>query len=62
MYLFQTTEFELHANQPHLDHFNNKGSILQKELCNIPNFDSSFIKTDIDNINQKWDATHEVSF
>ena len=57
----QNAEFELHANQTQLDHMNNKGVQLLEDLKNIPDFDSSGMESDLDEVNLKWETANSVS-
>ncbi|KAL5008450.1 hypothetical protein ScPMuIL_014031 [Solemya velum] len=54
----KNAEFELHANQTHLDQMNNKGLQLLEELKNIPNFDINVLEQDLDHINHKWETSN----
>ncbi|GFO48198.1 nesprin-1, partial [Plakobranchus ocellatus] len=56
----KNAEFELHANQTQLDHMNNKGVQLLEDLKNIPDFDSSGMESDLDEVNLKWETANSV--
>ncbi|CAL1544282.1 unnamed protein product [Lymnaea stagnalis] len=58
--LHKNAEFELHANQTHLDHMNTKGVQLLEDLKSIPNFDFSGMENDLDEVNLRWETTNSV--